>query len=291
MIPAPMPVPILIDDDVVVAGGDARPPLAEGEDVDVVVDPDRRAVALGEPLADRIAVPAGHDRWRDRPPGPELDRAGDADPDPPQPARDVMGRPEQRRRTARRPGRGRRPVRPRSGPARRGGPRIRPSRVVSATSMLVAPRSATRTWPASARNASWRGGRPPVDGPTSPSTTRPRSMSSPTRWATIARPRPVRSTSSERDRDRPSRISSSTATSASRASSGSGDRAFAWSASAGPRSSGSVVSVTVGMIRRHLPLAHRLLLLTCRSMIGPVRPSFASRPSGSARLGADRASI
>ena len=32
--------------------------------------------------------------------------------------------------------------------------------------MLVAPRSATSTWPASARNASWRGGRPPVLGPT-----------------------------------------------------------------------------------------------------------------------------
>ena len=81
--------------------------------------------------------------------------------------------------------------------------RIRPSRVVTATSMLVAPRSATRTWPPSARNVSWRGGRPPVLGPTSPSVTSPRSISSPTRWATMARPSPVRSTSSERDRDRP----------------------------------------------------------------------------------------
>ena len=67
--------PDLDDDDVVVAGGDAGPPLPEGEDVDVVVDPDRRAVARGEPLADRVAVPAGHDRRRDRPAGRELDRA------------------------------------------------------------------------------------------------------------------------------------------------------------------------------------------------------------------------
>ena len=86
--------------------------------------------------------------------------------------------------------------------------------------MLVAPRSATRTWPASARKPSWRGGRPPVLGPTSPSVTRPRSSSSWTRRATIARPSPVRSTSSERDRERPSRISSRTVTRSSRTSSG-----------------------------------------------------------------------
>ena len=75
----------LDDDDVVVAGGDARPPLAEREHVDVVVDPDRRVVAVREPLADRVAVPAGHDRRRDRPAGPELDRTGHADADAPQP--------------------------------------------------------------------------------------------------------------------------------------------------------------------------------------------------------------
>ena len=68
--------------------------------------------------------------------------------------------------------------------------------------MLVAPRSATRTWPASARNVSWRGGRPPVLGPNLTSTTRPSSISSPTRWATTPRLRPVRATSSERERDR-----------------------------------------------------------------------------------------
>ncbi len=43
------------------------PVLAQGHDVDVVVDEDRRAgVALGEPVGDREAVPAGHDRRVDR---------------------------------------------------------------------------------------------------------------------------------------------------------------------------------------------------------------------------------
>ncbi len=101
-------------------------------------------------------------------------------------------------------------------------PRMRPSSVVTATSMLVAPRSATRTYPPSDWKVSWRGGRPPVLGPTSPSLTSPRSMSSPTRCATIARPRPVRATSSARELDRPRRISSSTVTRASIASSGTG---------------------------------------------------------------------
>ena len=130
-------------------------------------------------------------------------------------------------------------------PARRGAPRIRPSRVVTATSMLVAPRSATRTWPASARNASWRGGRPPVLGPTSPSTTRPRSISSPTRWATIARPSPVRVTSSDRDLERPRRTSSRTMTSASSASSGTGPW-LVWTCSA----RGSIAQAMIGHIGR-----------------------------------------
>ena len=94
--PGPDPRPDLDDDDVVVAGRDAGPPLPERQDVDVVVDPDRRAVAGGEPLADRVAVPAGHDRRRDRPAGLELDRARDADADPPQPAGQPLRRREQR---------------------------------------------------------------------------------------------------------------------------------------------------------------------------------------------------
>ena len=87
--------PDLDDHDVVVAGGHARAPLAECEQVHVVVDPDRRAVPGGEPLADRIAVPARHDRWRDGPAGPELDRTRHADPDAPQSTGHALGRREQ----------------------------------------------------------------------------------------------------------------------------------------------------------------------------------------------------
>ena len=176
----------LDDDDVVVADGDPGPPLAEGQDVDVVVDPDRRAVAVGEALAHRVAVPAGHDRRRDR-----AARCGT------RPARARRcrcptaaraGRASWRAaaRTAPRRATGSAPARPMTSAGSSRWARIRPSRSVTATSMLVAPRSATRTWPASARKASRRGGRPPVLGPTSPSTTRPSSSSSPTRCATIA---------------------------------------------------------------------------------------------------------
>ena len=82
----------LDDDDVVMANRDPRPPLAEGEDVHVVVDPDRRPIAVGESLADRISVPARHDRRADRPPGAKLDGTGHADADAPEPAGQVAGR-------------------------------------------------------------------------------------------------------------------------------------------------------------------------------------------------------
>src|SRR5438552_2284482 len=73
-----------------------RSPLAEGQQVDVVVDPDRRPVPRGEPLPDRVTVPAGHDRRRDGPPGFELHRSRDADPDAPQVTGQTLGRPNQR---------------------------------------------------------------------------------------------------------------------------------------------------------------------------------------------------
>jgi hypothetical protein len=60
--------------------------LAEGHDVDVVVDQDRGAEALGEPLRDREAVPARHDRRVAGEAGGVLDRARHADPDPRHPA-------------------------------------------------------------------------------------------------------------------------------------------------------------------------------------------------------------
>ena len=157
-------------------------------------------------------------------PGVELDRARDGDPDPPQAAREVGRRARAADRTARSTR-----SRPTSGPAsirqqaRRDGRGSGRQGSSARRPMLVAPRSATRRWPASARNVSWRGGGRRCDGPRSPSDDEaPRSMSSPTRWATMARPSPVRATSSDRDRDRPRRISSSTRTRASRASSASG---------------------------------------------------------------------
>ena len=85
------PGPDLDDDHVVVADRDPGPPLPEGEDVHVVVDPDRRVVARREPFPDRVAVPAGHDRRRDRPSRRELDWPGHADPDAPQAARQRTG--------------------------------------------------------------------------------------------------------------------------------------------------------------------------------------------------------
>ena len=54
------------------------PVLAERHDVDVVVDQHRRLVVLAEPVRDREAVPAGHDRRRDRLAARERDRARDA---------------------------------------------------------------------------------------------------------------------------------------------------------------------------------------------------------------------
>ena len=96
MIPAPIPVPTLTTTTLSWPAATPGAPLPERQQVHVVVHPDRGVVARGEPLADRVAVPAGHDRRRDRPPGLELDRPRHADADAPQPAGDAGGRPEQR---------------------------------------------------------------------------------------------------------------------------------------------------------------------------------------------------
>ncbi len=93
--PGPDPGSDLDDHDVVVPRRDARAPLAEGKDIDVVVDPDGSPIASGESLPDRVEVPARHDRWRDGPAGFEFDRAGDPDPDPPQRSGDRLGRSQQ----------------------------------------------------------------------------------------------------------------------------------------------------------------------------------------------------
>lgn len=70
-------------DQVLLGAAQAGSQLAEGHEVDLVVHPDRRVIAGAEPAADVIAVPAGHDRRRDRAARRELDRPGDADADPP----------------------------------------------------------------------------------------------------------------------------------------------------------------------------------------------------------------
>ena len=119
MIPAPMPVPTLTTTTLSWPGGDARSPLAEGQDVDVVVDPDRRAVAVGEAVADRVAVPAGHDRRRDRPAGRGTRPAGHADADTPQRPGGRASSPAAPNSSSTR--RGATPGPPRSRPARRDG--------------------------------------------------------------------------------------------------------------------------------------------------------------------------
>ena len=55
--------------------------LAEGHDVDVVVDEDRHLEVLLHPAGHVEAIPAGHDRRVHRAPGRVLDGAGNADAD------------------------------------------------------------------------------------------------------------------------------------------------------------------------------------------------------------------
>ena len=57
--------------------------FVQREEVHVVVDPDRRVVALFEPAADVEPVPPRHDGRRDRSAGLEVDGPGDADGDAP----------------------------------------------------------------------------------------------------------------------------------------------------------------------------------------------------------------
>ena len=81
--PAPDAGPDLHEQQVIDGRPPARPVLAEGHHVHVVVHQHGNA---GEPLAevrrDRHSVPARHDRRADHPTGGELDGAGQADADP-----------------------------------------------------------------------------------------------------------------------------------------------------------------------------------------------------------------
>src|SRR5690348_10502824 len=81
-----------LDEDQVVHGpGDAAVLLAQGHDVDVVVDGDGEAVLVGEHVADRMAVPSRHDRRGDGNALTETHRAGQADPDGIQPREVAFG--------------------------------------------------------------------------------------------------------------------------------------------------------------------------------------------------------
>ena len=136
-----------LDEQQVVDLAPVGPVLAEGHDVDVVVDQHRDAVAVGEALGDRVAVPAGHDRRVARPAGRVLDRARDADPDPAHVGVVAADLARAGGGSARRPSRG--PPRGRRRSPCRRCPRRAPCRRDSVTARRewVAPRSAARTTP------------------------------------------------------------------------------------------------------------------------------------------------
>ncbi len=96
----------------------------------------------------RVAVPAGHDRRRDRAARRELDGPGHADADAPQAPRQAARAGAEALEQLVDAVEARRPGRPRCRPARRDGRGSGRRASSAATSMLVAPRSATRTWPA-----------------------------------------------------------------------------------------------------------------------------------------------
>ena len=202
MIPAPIPVPTLTT---TTLSWPAATPVRHSPRARTLTSLSTqtgRAVALGEALADRVAVPAGHDRRRDRAAGPELDGAGHADADAPQRPGDaavvrgerveqLVDAGEARLRAGRDAGRlgvvgedaavevGDRDI-------DAGGAEVGDEDVAG-----VGPEGQLARRPAAGARARRR------------PRTRPRSISSPTRWATIARPSPVRVTSSERERDLP----------------------------------------------------------------------------------------
>ena len=152
-----------LDEQQVVGRAPVDPVLAAGHDVDVVVDEDRRAVAIREPLRDREVVPARHDRRADRAARCRT-RPGPGTPTP-MPRTSSRARPtcssssEKRSETQPRHASGPRAM---SRSAARSASGV-PARSLTATRACVAPRSATRTTPASWLKASTVGGRPPVD--------------------------------------------------------------------------------------------------------------------------------
>ena len=170
MIPAPIPVPILTTTTLswpwaIPARHSPRASTLTSLSTQTGA-PNRR----GEPLPDRVAVPAGHDRRRDRPPGRRTPRApGTPSPDAPDRRRAAGARSAAAGRTAPRPGpgspRGRRRC-PRAPCSGRGSGRRGPS----GRRRCSSPRG-PRPGPARRRRGR-RGGAaagPPVLGPMSPS--------------------------------------------------------------------------------------------------------------------------
>ena len=159
--PQPIPVPTLISSRCSRLGP-VHPVLAAGHDVDVVVDQHRRAVAVREPVRDREVVPAGHDRRVDRPPAVELDGPRHADPDPRTSSRE---RPTSSSSSTKRSATHARAVLRPERDVQVGRPlgQRRAAEVAHGDAAWVAPRSATRTTPASRLKASTVGGRPPVE--------------------------------------------------------------------------------------------------------------------------------
>ena len=136
MMPAPMPVATLIEQQVVGRPASAVGLLAQRHDVDVVVHQHRHRRSVRCTKRGHVeAVPAGHDRRVDRPARRVLDRTGQADANRAQVRRrfgrllSAAGPPRRRASPARCPGRSRCSVRRvlRPAPRRRGRPR-RPAR-------------------------------------------------------------------------------------------------------------------------------------------------------------------
>ena len=165
------------------------PVLAEGHDVDVVVDQHRHPVAVREAARDREPVPAGHDRRVAWQAGRGSTGPGTPTPMPvtwSRPAPTSANRASKRSSTSREPLRDR--VRSRCPRGSRRGPT---PQVRDRDSGVDAPRSAARTRPASSLKAKRIGGRPPVDWLPPASRRRPSSCSCSRRWAIVERARPV----------------------------------------------------------------------------------------------------
>ena len=121
--------------------------LAERHRVDVALQQRRRAEARGQPVGDRVAVPAGHDRRVDRAPGGDLDRPRDADRRAEHVGPRVPGLGQQLVEGALDPARAPRPARRRSAAAPRARPAPRRARSQTASRPCRAPRSAASTTP------------------------------------------------------------------------------------------------------------------------------------------------